>query len=128
MNQQVFLAATFVLASSALACGGSEPPPATPPSTSTTSTTTETSTTSTASPASQTAPAATAPTTATTTTPAATSPTTGAKEGEACGDGVMGRPSIPCATGLTCDMTNTAPAAPAGAQGSARAGKCKKAM
>ncbi len=111
MRHHVLSAATFAFVLSAVACGGSEPPPAapsTPTSTSTTSTTTETSTT----------PATPAPS-----TPA---PATGAKEGEACGDGVMGRPAIPCAAGLTCDLAGTAPAAPPGAQGSARPGRCKK--
>ena len=67
--------------------------------------------------------------TSTSTAPAATggpAAADGAKEGEMCGDGVMGRPKIACATGLVCDLKGTAPSAPPGAQGSALPGKCKK--
>jgi len=49
-----------------------------------------------------------------------------AKEGESCGNGVMGQPNIQCMAGLVCDMSNTAPAGPPGAQASARPGTCKK--
>jgi hypothetical protein len=50
-----------------------------------------------------------------------------AKEGESCGNGVMGAPNIQCADGLVCDYgAGTAPTAPAGAAASAKPGTCKK--
>jgi hypothetical protein len=107
--------ASLALVTSLMACGSAPPgAPATPTAETTTTTTT-------------TAP--TAPTTPTTTTdPAAPSdPASGAKEGEACGDGVMGRMKAACASGLVCDMSNTAPSGPPGAAASARNGKCSKA-
>lgn len=59
---------------------------------------------------------------------AATAATGTAAEGATCGDGVMGAPNIQCASGLVCDTSaGTAPNPPAGAQGSARGGVCKKA-
>jgi hypothetical protein len=50
------------------------------------------------------------------------------KEGESCGDGMMGRPHKPCAEGLECDMTSVQPAAPPGAAGSTTFGTCRKAQ
>jgi hypothetical protein len=102
--------ASLTLVASLMACG-STPPPAAP----TTETTTTTS-----------MPASTAPT-APTTESAAPVDQSGAKEGEACGDGVMGRIKAACAPGLTCDSSNTAPSGPPGAAASARNGKCSKA-
>jgi hypothetical protein len=92
-----FLAFAVIL----VACGGSEPAPAASPTSGT--------------PASASSPSSTP------------SSGAGAKEGESCGDGVMGAPNIQCATGLVCDRSGgTAPGAPPGAQGSARPGTCKK--
>lgn len=54
-------------------------------------------------------------------------PPAGAAEGASCGDGVLGAPNVPCASGLVCDTSaGTAPNAPPGASGSARGGVCKK--
>jgi hypothetical protein len=51
-----------------------------------------------------------------------------AKEGQTCGNGTLGMPNIACEPGLVCDYgAGTAPKAPAGAQGSAVPGHCKKA-
>jgi hypothetical protein len=48
-----------------------------------------------------------------------------AKEGETCGDGMMGTPNMPCAEGLVCD-TSAAQDPPADAASSGKVGTCKK--
>ena len=60
------------------------------------------------------------------TTEGPTPTTTVAKEGETCGDGMMGTPNMPCAEGLVCD-TSAAQDPPPDAQSSGKVGVCKKA-
>ena len=57
--------------------------------------------------------------------PGPTPTTTVAKEGETCGDGMMGTPNMPCAEGLVCD-TSAAQDPPPDAQSSGKVGVCKK--
>lgn len=100
-------------ASLLVACGGSTEPPAVPAST-------------------EGANVAPTPVADPATTPAnpsnpAGSPADalGAKEGETCGDGMLGRPNIACTSGLVCDLKGPL-TTPPGAQGSAPFGTCKK--
>jgi hypothetical protein len=61
------------------------------------------------------------------TEPTGPTPTTSvAKEGETCGDGMMGTPNMPCDEGLVCD-TSAAQDPPPDAQSSGKVGVCKKA-
>jgi hypothetical protein len=103
--------ASLTLLPSLLACGSSPPAAPAAPTTETTTTTTTPS----------------APTAATTDPAAPSDQASGAKEGDACGDGVMGRVKAACAPGLVCDLSNSAPSGPPGAAASARNGKCSKA-
>ena len=51
---------------------------------------------------------------------------TGAKEGQSCGDGALGRPNIGCEPGLVCkNPSSTAPVGPVGSS-SAIPGTCRK--